>query len=93
MPRSPGVMRPSGLTAAASVMTSAGSADCAAAEVDEVPVVGVAVDRAVLAHGRDDDAVGEGDAALGERGEEAGGRGGGFGHGSWMALGDDSIRG
>ena len=69
------------------------SANCAAAEVDEVPVVGVAVDRAVLAHGRDDDAVGEGDAALGERGEEGRGRGGGFGHGSWMALGDDSVRG
>jgi len=54
----------------------AGAADGAGAEVDEVPVVGVAVDGAVLAHGRDDDAVGEGDAALGERGEEAVGRDG-----------------
>ncbi len=52
------------------------SADGAAAEVDEVPVVGVAVDGAVLAHGGDDDAVGEGDAALRERGEEAVGRDG-----------------
>ena len=52
----------------------AGSADGAGAEVDEVPVVGVAVGGAVLAHGRDDDAVGEGDAALRERGEEGGGR-------------------
>ena len=44
--------------------------DGAAAEMDEVPVVGVAVDGAVLAHGRDDDAVGEGEAALLERREE-----------------------
>jgi len=51
----------------------AGATDCAAAEVDEVPVVGVAVYGTVLAHGRDDDAVGEGDAALRERGEEGGG--------------------
>src|SRR5450759_2791307 len=33
-------------------------------------VGGVAVDRAELAHGRDDDAVGKGDAALLERREE-----------------------
>ena len=48
----------------------AGSADGAGAEVDEMPVVGVAVHGAVLAHGRDDDAVGEGERALGKRGEE-----------------------
>ena len=52
------------------------STDCAAAEVDEVPVVGVAVDRAVLAHGGDDDAVGKGDAALLERREKVVGRNG-----------------
>ena len=40
----------------------AGAADGAAAEVDEVPVVGEAVGGAVLAHGRDGDAVGEGEA-------------------------------
>jgi hypothetical protein len=41
-----------------------------------VPVGGVAVDRAVLAHGGDDDAVGEGDAALLEWREEVVGRDG-----------------
>ncbi len=51
------------------------SADGAAAEVNEVPVAGVAVDGTVLAHGGDDDAVGEGNAALRERGEEAVGHG------------------
>ena len=35
----------------------------AAAEMNEVPVVGEAVVRGVLAHGRDADAVGEGDGA------------------------------
>ena len=52
------------------------SSYCPAAEMDQVPVGGVAVDRAVLAHGRDDDAVGEGDAALLERREEVVGRNG-----------------
>ena len=36
------------------------AADSSAAEMDEVPVVGEAVDGGVLAHGRDGDAVGEG---------------------------------
>jgi len=44
--------------------------------VDEMPVVSVAIYGTVLAHGRDDDAVGEGEAALRERCEEAVGRGG-----------------
>ena len=42
----------------------------AGAEVDEVPVVGEAVDARVLAHRRDDDAVGERDGAQGQRIEE-----------------------
>ena len=65
------------------------AADGPAAEVDEVPVGGVAVDRAVLAHGRDDDAVGEGDAALRERGEEVVGRGG---HGGLDVAGVGKTR-
>jgi len=52
------------------------SADGAAAEMDQVPVVGVAVDGTVLAHGGDDDAVGEGDAALLEGRKEVVGRNG-----------------
>jgi hypothetical protein len=47
-----------------------GAANGAAAEMDEVPVVGEAVDGGVFAHGRDGDAVGEGKAAELERGEE-----------------------
>jgi len=47
-----------------------GAADGTAAEVDEVPVVGEAVDGGVLAHGRDGDAVGQGEAAQLEGGEE-----------------------
>ena len=39
----------------------AGTTLCASAEVDHVPVVGKTVLRGVLAHGRDADAVGEGD--------------------------------
>ena len=49
------------------------AADGAAAEVDEMPVVGEAVLAGVFAHGRDDDAVGEGQGADGDGGEEAGG--------------------
>ena len=63
MPRSCGVMRPSADTAQASVKTSDGAADGAAAEMDEVPVVGEAVGAGILAHGRDDDAVAEEDIA------------------------------
>jgi hypothetical protein len=47
-----------------------GAADGAAAEMDEVPVVGEAVDGGVLAHGRDGDAVGQGEAAQLEGSEE-----------------------
>ena len=59
MPVQPGLMRPSRLTSVISVITSAGAADRAAAEVHEVPVVGRAVLGRVLAHRRDHDAVGE----------------------------------
>ena len=45
----------------------AGAAEGAAAEVDEVPVVGEAVVRGVFAHGGDDDAVGEMDRAKSKR--------------------------
>ena len=47
-----------------------GAADGAAAEMDEVPVVGEAVDGGILAHRRDDDPVGEGYAAELNGGEE-----------------------
>ena len=47
-----------------------GTADGAAAEMDEVPVVGEAVDGGVFAHGGDGDAVGQSEAAELERGEE-----------------------
>jgi hypothetical protein len=57
------------------------SSDRPAAEVDQMPVVGEAVLAGVLAHGRDGNAIGEGNAALGERGEQVGD---GLGHGfSW----------
>ena len=61
MPRSSGVMRPSGTTAVASNDDEAGAALRAAAEMDQMPVVGEAVVGGVLAHGRDADAVGKGD--------------------------------
>ena len=41
-----------------------------AAQVDEVPVGGIPVDARVLAHGRNDDAVAEGETADGERREQ-----------------------
>ena len=61
-----------------------GAADGAAAEVDEVPVVSEAVGGGVLAHGRDGDAVGEGEAAELEGGEEVVRR---VGHTDWMPGG------
>lgn len=42
----------------------------AGAEVDEMPIVGEAIDGGVFAHGGDGDAVGEGDTADGQRGEK-----------------------
>ena len=60
----------SGLTAVASVMHQPGAADGAAAEVDEVPVGGEAVVEEYSAHGRDGDAVGQGEAAERQGGEE-----------------------
>ena len=47
-----------------------GAADGAAAEVDEMPVGGESVFAGVLAHGRDGDAVGKGDAGKGKRRKE-----------------------
>jgi hypothetical protein len=52
--------------------------------VDEVPVVGEAVGRGVLAHGGDRDAVGEGEGAEGQGCEEAVR---GLCHGDWMPRG------
>src|SRR5690349_903826 len=49
-----------------------GAAHRAAAEVDEVPIVGHAVLARVLAHRRDEDAVVEFDGSQDERREEAG---------------------
>jgi len=50
----------------------ASATDGASAEVYEVPVAGKTVDRTVLAHGRDADAVGQRERTLGERSEEMG---------------------
>jgi hypothetical protein len=47
-----------------------GAADGELGQVGEMPVVRQPVGRAVLAHGRDHDPVGQGDAAQLERGEE-----------------------
>ena len=48
----------------------AGAAGGAGAEVDQMPIVSEAIDGGIFTHGRDGDAVGEGDAADGEGGEE-----------------------
>lgn len=48
----------------------ASATDGAAAEVDKMPVIGKAVLAGVLAHGRDDDAVGKGDGANLQRGKK-----------------------
>lgn len=48
----------------------AGATGGAGAEMDEMPIVGEAIDGGVFTHGRDGDAVGEGDAADGEGGEQ-----------------------
>lgn len=58
-----------------------GPADGTAAQVDEVPVIGEAVDAGVFAHGRDGDTVWESEAAELKRGEEMIYR---LGHGDWM---------
>ena len=65
-----GEIRPSGVTAVASVMTSAGAAHGPAAEVDQVPVVGEAVGARVLAHRAHDDAVPQLERAERERREQ-----------------------
>ena len=65
-----------------------GAADGAAAEMDEVPVVGEAVDGGVLAHGGDGDAVGKREAAQFERREEMVRR---LSHGHWMLGGWSGI--
>jgi hypothetical protein len=48
----------------------AGATGGAGAEVNEVPIVSEAIDGGVFTHGGDGDAVGEGDTADGEGGEE-----------------------
>ena len=53
-----------------------GAAQCEFSVVHQVKVVGYAVDRAVLRHGRNDDAVWQGDVTDFERGEQQGQRGG-----------------
>ena len=58
-PRSCGEMRPSGVTAAASVNTKRCAADRPSGKMREMPIIRVAVDRRILAHWRNDDAVGE----------------------------------
>ncbi len=50
MPRSPGVMRPSGVDGVGFRDDEAGTANGAAAKVDKVPVVGEAVYCGVFAH-------------------------------------------
>jgi hypothetical protein len=50
----------------------AGAACRVAASVHQVPVGGVAVDRGILVHGRDDDAIAQRERAQFERGEEQG---------------------
>ena len=61
---------PSGNTAVASTITSAGAAHRAAAQVHEMPVVGQALLRRILAHGRYGDAVGQGDLTQAKRLEQ-----------------------
>ena len=57
MPVQPGLIRPSGETQVISVKTRPGAADRALAVMDEVEVVGDAVDRRIHRHRRDGDAV------------------------------------
>ena len=70
MPRSSGLMRPSGRTALRLGDHRGGPADGAAAKVHEVPVGREPVDARVLAHRGDDHAVAERQRADGERCEE-----------------------
>src|SRR5579872_2845081 len=48
----------------------AGAAGCATAQVNQMPVVGEAIDARILAHGRAGDAVAEGEIAQAQRREE-----------------------
>ena len=68
----------------------AGAAEREAAEMDEMPVGGVAVDRRVLAHRRDDDAVLERQCAERERAEQ--GRWHGEASVANSKAADDAIR-
>ena len=68
----------------------AGAAERAAAEVDEVPVVDGAVDGRVLAHRRDDDAVGEGEVAHAEGRED--GTAEAAGRGPWRSVVSQGAR-
>ena len=66
-PAQPGVMRASFETSVISVNTSPAPPMARAAVVHQVPIVGHAVLRRILAHGRHHDAVREGHAAQPER--------------------------
>jgi hypothetical protein len=72
-PRSCGEIRPSGVTAAASVKMSA-APPTAREEMGEVPIVGETVLAGILAHRRHADTVGEGDVAQFELAEQMGHR-------------------
>ena len=85
MPRSAGTDAAFGADGVGFGDDEAGSADGAAAEVDEMPVVGEAVGGGVFAHGGDGDAVGEGEAAELQGGEEVVGW---LGHMGWMRAGN-----
>ena len=70
MPRSCGLMRPSAVTAVASVNTSAAPPTARLPRWTKCQSFGEAVDARVLAHRRDDDAVGERQRAQRQRIEE-----------------------
>ena len=59
MPRSCGLMRPSGRTAVASVKDQSGATDRTAAEMNEMPVVRVSVVARILTHRRDEHPIGK----------------------------------
>ena len=67
IPRSCGLIRPSGSDRRRLGEDEAGAADRAAAEMHQVPVVREAVLARILAHRRDDDAVAKLDSAQAER--------------------------
>ena len=75
IPRSCGLIRPSGTTAVASAITRRRAADRAAAEMHEMPVVREAVLARILAHRRHADAIAQTHVAQLQRREEIRGHG------------------